>query len=90
LLEALDKLASAVVAVMVLFAMINVTIFLILGRLAPWTDLADDHRLLVTSMPWRSVLVNSNTESFHEHYMDITTEETSPKCFFGVWGRLLS
>ena len=49
LLEALDELASTVVAVMVLFAVMNVTIFLILGGLAPWTDVSDDHGVLLTS-----------------------------------------
>src|SRR5262244_1330751 len=29
------------------------------------------HDLLLTSMPYVRVLVNSNTESLHEHYMDI-------------------
>ena len=55
LLEALDELASTVVAVMILFAVVNVTIFLILGGLAPWTHVSDDHGLLLTSAGWGSV-----------------------------------
>jgi hypothetical protein len=34
---------------MVLFAVVDVAIFLVLGRLAPWTHVSDDHRLLLTS-----------------------------------------
>jgi hypothetical protein len=49
-------------AVMILFAIVKVPIFLILGGLTPRTDLSDDHRLLLTSMPCVSVLVNSTTE----------------------------
>jgi hypothetical protein len=35
LFEAVDKLTAAVVAVMVLFAVVNMTVFLVLGRLTP-------------------------------------------------------
>ena len=49
LLEALDKLASTVLALMVLFAVVNVTIFLVLGGLTLWADISDDHGLLLTS-----------------------------------------
>ena len=42
LLAALDKLAPTVVAVMVLFAVMNMPIFLVLGGLA-WTHLSDEH-----------------------------------------------
>jgi hypothetical protein len=48
-LAALDALASAVVAMMVLCAVVNVTIFLKLGGLAPWTDVSDDPSVLLTS-----------------------------------------
>ena len=43
LLTALDELASAAVAMMVLFAIVNVTIFLVFGGLAPWTHVSNDH-----------------------------------------------
>jgi hypothetical protein len=36
-------------ALTVLFAVMDVAIFLVLGRLAPWTLISDDHRLLLTS-----------------------------------------
>ena len=49
MLAALDELASAVVAVMVLFAVMNVPVFLKLGGLAPWTDVSDNHGVLLTS-----------------------------------------
>jgi hypothetical protein len=49
LFEAVDKLAAAVMALMVLFAVVDVAIVLVLGRLTPWTHLSDDHRLLLTS-----------------------------------------
>jgi hypothetical protein len=49
LFEAIDKLTAAVVAVMVLFAMVDVAIFLVLGGLTPWADVSDDHGLLLTS-----------------------------------------
>jgi hypothetical protein len=39
-LETLDKLAPTVVAVMILFAVVNVPVFLKLGGLAPWTDVS--------------------------------------------------
>ena len=56
LLEALDKLAPTVVAVMILFAVVNVTVFLILGGLTPWAHVSDDHGLLLTSAAWVCVL----------------------------------
>ena len=49
LLAALDKLAPTVVAVMVLFAVMNVPVFLKLGGLAPWADISDDHGVLLAS-----------------------------------------
>ncbi len=42
-LEAIDKLTATVFALMVLFAVVNVTIFLLLGGLAARTDISDDH-----------------------------------------------
>src|SRR5262249_29540312 len=55
LLAALDKLAPTVVAVMVLFAIVNVPIFLKLGGLAPWTDVSNNHGVLLTSAGWGRV-----------------------------------
>jgi hypothetical protein len=49
LCEAVDKLTATVIALMVLFAMVDVAIVLVLGGLTPWTHVADDHRLLLTS-----------------------------------------
>jgi insertion element IS1 protein InsB len=40
---------TAVVAVVVLFAVVNMAVFLVLGRLTPGTHISDDHRLLLTS-----------------------------------------
>ena len=37
---------------MVLFAIVNVAIFLELGGLAPWTDVSDNHGVLLTSAEW--------------------------------------
>jgi hypothetical protein len=48
-LAALDALASRVVAMMVLFAIVNVTIFLVFGGLAPRTHVSNDHGWLLTS-----------------------------------------
>jgi hypothetical protein len=39
----------AVMALMVLFAVVDAAIFLVLGRLTPWTHISDDHRFLLTS-----------------------------------------
>jgi hypothetical protein len=44
------------VAVLLRFAIVNVPIFLIFGGLAPRTDLSDDQRVLLTSMPCVRVL----------------------------------
>jgi hypothetical protein len=49
LFEAVDKLTAAGMALMVLFAVVDVAIFLVLGRLTPWTHISDDHRFLLTS-----------------------------------------
>jgi hypothetical protein len=43
-------------ALMVRFAVMDVAIFLVLGRLTPWTQLSDHHRLLLTSAGLGSVL----------------------------------
>ena len=56
LFEAVDKLTAAGMALMVLFAVVDVAIFLVLGRLTPWTYISDDHRLLSTSAGVGSVL----------------------------------
>ena len=50
LLPALDALASSVVAVLLLFAVVTVAIVLLLGCLTLWTHLAHDHGLLLTSV----------------------------------------
>jgi hypothetical protein len=55
LLEALNELAPTVVAVMILFAVVNVSVFLKLGGLTPWTDVSDDHGVLLTSAGWGRV-----------------------------------
>jgi hypothetical protein len=47
--NACDELATTGLALMMLFAVVNVTIFLILGRLTPWTPVSDNHGLLLTS-----------------------------------------
>jgi hypothetical protein len=49
LLQALDKLASTVMTVMVLFSVVNVTVFFVLGGLTPRADVSHDHSLLLTS-----------------------------------------
>jgi len=49
LLKALDELASTVIAVMILFAVVNVPVFLKLWGLALWTDVSDNHDVLLTS-----------------------------------------
>jgi hypothetical protein len=43
LLEAIDELTATVFALMILFAVVNVTIFLERGGLAARTDRSDDH-----------------------------------------------
>lgn len=48
-LAALDKLAPTIVAVMLLLAIMNMAIFLQLGGLAPWTDVSNNHGVLLTS-----------------------------------------
>jgi hypothetical protein len=42
-------------ALMVLFAIVDVAIFLVLGRLTPRTLISDDHRFLLTSASVGSV-----------------------------------
>jgi hypothetical protein len=73
LFDAVDKLTPTVVALMVLFAVVKVTVFLVLGGLTPRADVLDDPGLLLTSAGWGSVLVNNSTEPSGQHYMDITT-----------------
>ena len=73
-LEALDELASTVVAVVILLPVVNVPIFLILGGLALRTHISDDHDLLLTSTG--GIIVFGSTvpqKSVGEHYRDITT-----------------
>jgi hypothetical protein len=73
-LKAFDKLATTAVALMILFAVVNVTIFLILGRLTPWTHVSNDHGFLLTSILLVDVFsVNSSMDSIGEHYMERTT-----------------
>jgi hypothetical protein len=55
LLAALDKLASTIMTVMVLFTSMSVTVFLKLWGLAPWTDVSDHHGVLLTSAGWGCV-----------------------------------
>jgi hypothetical protein len=45
----LDKLPSTVMALMMVFAVVNVPILLILGGLTLWIHVADDHGLRLTS-----------------------------------------
>jgi hypothetical protein len=58
---------------MVLLAAVDMTIFLVLGGLAPRTHVSDDHRWLLTSTGTVAFLVNSNPKINCKHYIDITT-----------------
>jgi hypothetical protein len=51
-LAALDKLASTIMAVMVLLTSMSVPVFRKLGGLAPWPDVSDHHGVLLTSAGW--------------------------------------
>src|SRR4029453_935615 len=74
LLTALDEWASTVVAMMVLFAIVNVTIFLVFGGLASRTHVSNDHGSLLTSTGWVCACGSTVPQiSVGEHYMDITT-----------------
>jgi hypothetical protein len=53
--EVLDKLPATVLALVVLFAIVDVAIFLVLGRLTPGTHVSDHHGFLLTSAGWVSV-----------------------------------
>src|SRR5262249_27359534 len=74
LFKTVDKLPSAVVVVMTLFAVVNVPIFLKLGGLAPGTDVSDDHGVLLTSAGEDAFLVNHSTPPSAQHYMECTTQ----------------
>ena len=43
MLETIDKLAATVLALMILFAVVNVAVLLIFGGLSTRTDISDDH-----------------------------------------------
>ena len=43
LLKAIDKLTATILALVVLFAVVDVTVLLIFGGLATRTDITDDH-----------------------------------------------
>src|SRR5262245_59621725 len=62
---------------MVLFAIVNVTIFLVFGGLAPRIHVSNDHGWLLTSTG-RVCACGSTVPqiSVGEHYMDITTRRT--------------
>jgi hypothetical protein len=63
LLEALDELAPTVAALMVLFAVVNVAIFLVLWGLTLRTHISDDHRLLLTSPKFGMCFWSTVTEN---------------------------
>ena len=63
LLEALDELAPTVAALMVLFAVVNVAIFLVLWGLTLRTHISDDHRLLLTSPKFGTCFWSTVTEN---------------------------
>ena len=52
LLQALDKLTATVLALMVLFAVVNVTIFLVFGGLTARTHILDEHSFVLTPFSW--------------------------------------
>jgi len=56
LLEALYELAPTIVAVMVLFAVMNVTVFLVLGGLALRTHFSDEHGFCWPLLDWYAFL----------------------------------
>jgi hypothetical protein len=60
--------------VVLLLPVVNVPIFLILGGLALWARLSDEHGVLLTTTGWVTVLGSIVTpKSVAEHYMDSTT-----------------
>jgi hypothetical protein len=87
----LDKLASIVVAVMLLFASVNVSVFLVLRGLAARAHVSDEHGLLLTSTGWRSVLVNNTIETdgraLHGHHYPLFWGDAGVDCGMGTWCR---
>jgi hypothetical protein len=72
LLKTLDKLAPTIVAVMMLFAVMNVTIFLVFEGLAPRTHVSDDHGVLLTFIEEIDVFESTVPQkSVGEHYMEL-------------------
>jgi hypothetical protein len=52
LLEAIDKLTATVLALMILFAVVNVTVFLVFRGLAAGTHILDEHSFMMTPFSW--------------------------------------
>ena len=77
LFKTVDKLPSAVVALLVLFAMVNVPVFLVLGGLTLRVDVSDDQSVLLTSAGWVRVLGNHSTALSGQHDMQCTTAQLS-------------
>jgi hypothetical protein len=60
---------KSVFALMILLAIVDVPVFLVLGRLTLGADVSDDHGFLVTSAGWRSVLGSTVSQN---HVASIT------------------
>jgi hypothetical protein len=66
LLKTIDKLTATVLALMILFAVVNVTVLLIFGGFATWTDISDDHthgKLPVLSQRFESTITRNRVAS---------------------------
>ena len=85
----LDELTSTIMAVMVLFAVMNVTIFLILGRLALRIHISDDHGFCSPPLDWSAFLGQQQREMSCEHDMDHYQSALSV-CVLAPWEASLS
>jgi uncharacterized protein len=82
LLAALDELASTTVAVMILFPVVNVPIFLVLRGLASRAYVSDDHGLLLTS----TGLIRVFGQQYHRNWWASITWPSLPATE-GIIGR---
>ena len=69
-----DTLSATVFATVMLFAGVDVAIFLALLGLTGWTCVSDDHRFLLTSQISHSLMLTNHTMELEaQHYLYNTT-----------------
>ena len=69
---------------MILFAVVNMPVFLEFGGLAPWTDVSDDHGVLLTSHSRRRRMLLKINDLSYRAFANLKSIESTTYAFYAT------